>query len=135
MERKPVLFTIGFPFTVVMRAVESALKNVWEIVLNGPLGGVLWPSGIGRCAVSRGVRPLAEMDIHEMPELAPELATHAVESFAEIERDIGKSPSVGAGWPTIVSLQGSLGEMVNIETVFEPGFTARSVCGGLLVGY
>jgi hypothetical protein len=69
------------------------------------------------------------MDIHEMPELAPELATQAVESFAEIERDIGKSPSVGAGVPTIVSLHGSWAEMVNIETVFEPGFTARSVCG------
>jgi len=40
-ERKPVLLTPGFPLTVVRRAEESALKNVWETVLSGPLGGVV----------------------------------------------------------------------------------------------
>lgn len=41
MERKPVLLTIGFPLTVVRRAVLSELKKVCETVLNGPEGGVL----------------------------------------------------------------------------------------------
>lgn len=40
-ERKPVLLTGGFPLTVVRRAESSALKNVWETVLSGPLGGVV----------------------------------------------------------------------------------------------
>ena len=40
-ERKPVSFTAGLPFTVVSRALESSLKNVWDTVLNGPMGGVV----------------------------------------------------------------------------------------------
>ena len=40
MERNPVLLTVGSPFTVVMRALESALKKVCETVLVGPTGGV-----------------------------------------------------------------------------------------------
>lgn len=40
-ERKPVLFIAGSPFTVVNRAVDSALKNVWDTVFNGPTGGVV----------------------------------------------------------------------------------------------
>lgn len=129
-----MLFTPGLPLTVVRRALESALKKVWEMVFRGPVGGVVWPRGMGRWVLSRGVRPLDVIDMQEMPELAPEFATQAWESFSEIERETGKSPKVGAGMPTIVSLQGSWAEMVNMETVLEPGFTARRVWGCLLVG-
>jgi hypothetical protein len=37
---------------------------------------------------------------------------------------MGNSPRVLAGWPTMVSLVGSVESMVNIDTVFEPGLTA-----------
>lgn len=40
-DKNPVLFTMGFPLTVVRRAVLSSLKNVCETVLNGPEGGVV----------------------------------------------------------------------------------------------
>tara|TARA_R110002060_G_scaffold64973_2_gene73966 strand:- start:159 stop:470 length:312 start_codon:yes stop_codon:yes gene_type:complete len=40
-ERKPVLFFVGSPFTVVMSIVESLLKKVCETVFNGPAGGVV----------------------------------------------------------------------------------------------
>ena len=63
-----------------------------------------------------------------IPELAPELATHAWESFWEMDTETGKSPRVGAGVPIMVSLVGSAGSMENIERVLEPGLTARRVC-------
>jgi len=40
-DRKPVLLTAGFPFTVVIRAEKSLLKKVCETVFSGPLGGVV----------------------------------------------------------------------------------------------
>lgn len=40
-DRKPVLFFVGSPFTVVIRADESELKKTWETVLSGPDGGVV----------------------------------------------------------------------------------------------
>jgi hypothetical protein len=40
---------------------------------------------------------------------------------------MGNSPRVLTGWPTIVSLVGSVEEMENIEIVFEPGLTATNV--------
>lgn len=40
-DRKPVLFFVGSPLTVVMSIVESLLKKVWETVFNGPTGGVV----------------------------------------------------------------------------------------------
>jgi hypothetical protein len=132
-EMKPVLFTIGLPLTVVRSAVLLALKKVWEMVLKGPEGGVVCDRGIARRAVSRGLRPQGVMETHAMPELAPELATHAWESFEEIETETGKSPRVGAGCPIKVSWVGSRGLMENIDRVLEPGLTARRTCG-MLVG-
>lgn len=41
---------------------------------------------------------------------------------------MGNSPSVEAGWPTMVSFVGSVGQIVNIEIVFEPGLTATRFC-------
>lgn len=76
-ERKPVLLTVGLPFTVVMSAVESALKKVWETVFSGPIGGVICPRLKGRRAVSRGFRPFAVIEKHAIPALAPLLATQA----------------------------------------------------------
>lgn len=78
MDRNPVLLTVGSPFTVVMRAEESALKSVWETVLKGPEGGVVWLMANARREVSRGERPFVEhMEKHAMPALAPEFATQA----------------------------------------------------------
>jgi hypothetical protein len=37
---------------------------------------------------------------------------------------IGNSPRVSAGCPTIVNLVESVGSMVNMEMVFDPGLTA-----------
>lgn len=51
----------------------------------------------------------------------------------EIVRLTGNSPSVLAGWPTIVNLVGSLEEIWNMEMVFEPGLTAMRVCGCISV--
>lgn len=76
-ERKPVLLTVGSPFTVVMSEVESALKKVWETVFSGPFGGVVCPRLKGRRTVSRGFRPFAVIEKHAIPALAPLLATQA----------------------------------------------------------
>lgn len=77
-ERKPVLFFVGSPFTVVMSIVESPLKNVWETVLSGPTGGVVWFNSNGRRQVSSGVRPsFADIAKQATPAFAPEFATHA----------------------------------------------------------
>jgi hypothetical protein len=124
-ERKPVLLTAGFPFTVVNIAEESALKNVWETVLSGPEGGVVWFRANGRSAVSSGERPVVgDMVRQARPALAPELATHARESLDERVTETGKSPSVETGWPRGVRIVGSDEEMLNMERVLEPGFTA-----------
>lgn len=126
-ERKPVLLTAGFPFTVVRRAVESALKKVCDTVLVGPTGGVVWLMLKTRSSVSRGVRPLvAHIEKQAMPALAPELATQAWERVVDSATLMGNSPRVLTGWPTMVSLVGSVESMVNIETVFEPGLTATT---------
>lgn len=124
-ERKPVLLTVGSPFTVVRRAVESALKKVCDMVLVGPTGGVVWLMSNARRDVSSGVRPFAaHIEKQAIPALAPELATQAWERAVERATLMGNSPRVLAGWPTMVSLVGSVESMVNIDTVFEPGLTA-----------
>jgi len=74
--------------------------------------------------VSRGASPLADMVRQATPARAPELATQATESFVERLTETGKSPSVDWGLPRQVSLVGSVGEMLNMERVFEPGLTA-----------
>lgn len=124
-DKNPVLLTAGLPLTVVSRAVSFSLKKVCDTVLVGPTGGVVWLTLKGRSSVSRGVRPLVlHIDKQATPALAPEFATHAREREDESATLIGNSPSVEAGWPIMVSCVGSVGEMANIETVFEPGFTA-----------
>lgn len=57
-EMNPVLLSAGSPFTVVISAVESLLKKVWDTVFVGPTGGVVWLRLKARKEVSRGVRPL-----------------------------------------------------------------------------
>lgn len=42
--------------------------------------------------------------------------------------ETGKSPSVDTGLPRGVSFVGSDEEMLNIDRVFEPGFTATRNC-------
>jgi hypothetical protein len=125
---KPVLLTAGFPFTVAIKTEESALKNTWETVLVGPTGGVVWLRLKTRRDLSRGVRPAVGSILkHATPATAPELATQAWLRVVERETLMGNSPRVLTGWPTIVSLVGSVEEMENIEIVFEPGLTATNV--------
>jgi hypothetical protein len=52
------------------------------------------------------------------------LATQAWDSFVERLTETGKSPRVDAGVLRGVSWVGSVEEMLNMERVFEPGFTA-----------
>ncbi len=86
-ERKPVLFLVGSPLTVVRRAVESLLKNVSDMVLRGPTGGVVWSRERGRSVESRDVRPiLGHIEKQAMPPLAPELATQTCDSLRILRR-------------------------------------------------
>jgi len=67
------------PFTVVISAVESALKSVCETVLAGPTGGVDC-SGVSckiRSLLSREPRPCGEMLKHVIPDRVPLLPTQA----------------------------------------------------------
>lgn len=53
---------------------------------------------------------------------APPFRTHTCPVALEIVRDIGNSPPVDTGDPTIVSFEG-LDELIeNIEAVLEPGW-------------
>lgn len=125
MERKPVLLTIGFPFTVVRRAVLSLSKKVCDTVLKGPDGGVVWFRAKGRRMLSSGARPEGENLKQEIPARRPVEATHAMESFEDVATEMGNSPRVGMGVPRGVSFEGSVGEMENIERVFDTEFTAK----------
>lgn len=94
-------------------------------MLVGPTGGVVWLMLKARREVSSALRPLVgHMEKQAIPALAPELATQAWFNVVDRVTLMGNSPSVSAGWPTIVSLVGSVESMVNIEIVFEPGLTA-----------
>jgi hypothetical protein len=99
-------------------------------VFKGPLGGLVWFKVKGRRVLSRGVRPLEDMVRQATPARAPVLATQARDSFVESVTETGKSPSVETGLPRGVSWVGSVGEMLNIDRVFEPGFTATKDCCG-----
>lgn len=93
-----MLLTVGSPLTVVMRAVESALKKVWETVFVGPTGGVVWFMSKARREVSSAVRPVVEhMEKQAIPALAPEFATQACFKVVERLTLMGNSPSVSAG--------------------------------------
>lgn len=95
----------------------------------GPTGGVVWLMLKALRDLSSAVRPLVvHMEKQAMPALAPELATQAWFKTVESATLMGNSPSVSTGLPTIVSLVGSLGSMLNIETVFEPALTATKLC-------
>lgn len=63
-----------------------------------------------------------------IPALAPEFATHACLRDVERATLTGNSPKVSAGWPIIVRIVGSVGEIENMEMVFEPGLTATICC-------
>ena len=89
-----------------------------------------WFKAKGRRVLSRGVRPLGDMVRQATPARAPVLATQARDSFVESVTETGKSPSVETGLPRGVSWVGSVGEMLNIDRVFEPGFTATRDCCG-----
>ena len=79
----------------------------------------------GRRVVSRGERPVVEHILTQAtPALTPVLATHATDNFEERDTDTGKSPRVETGWPRGVRIVGSDEEMLNMERVLEPGFTA-----------
>lgn len=98
IDRNPVLFFVGSPFTVAKSIVESLLKNTWDTVFSGPDGGVVWFSWNGRRAVSSGSSPLeGQMEKQDIPATAPELATHACWSVEEMLTLTGNSPSVLAG--------------------------------------
>ena len=127
-EMKPVLLTVGSPLTVVMSAVESAVKNVSPIPLRGPVGGLTCPRLKGR-RVSKLSMPLGEKDAQEMPARAPVCAAQTMLRAVDTATELGKSPIVMAGWPRRVSLVGSWGEMQNMETEFEPALTAKRNCG------
>ena len=82
----------------------------------------------GRIEVSSALRPsVADMEKHAIPALAPELATQAWFKVVDRATLIGSSPRVSAGWPTMVSLVESIESIVNIETVFEPGYDCNQV--------
>jgi hypothetical protein len=108
-ERKPVLFFVGSPFTVVIRAEESELKNTCETVLSGPEGGVVCFRSKDRRLLLRGVRPVADMEKHATPAFAPELATQAWDKFVDIVTLVENSPMVLTGWPTAVVFVGVCG--------------------------
>lgn len=94
-------------------------------MLRGPVGGVVWFMAKGRRVVSSGERPVvADMLRQATPALAPEFATQARLSFVERVTETGNSPTVETGWPRGVRTVGSVGEMLNIESVLEPGLTA-----------
>ena len=93
-------------------------------MFNGPLGGVVWFKAKGRRLVSRGESPLGDMVRHPMPARVPVLATQARDSLVERLTETGKSPRVDTGLPRGVSWVASVGEILNMESVFEPGFTA-----------
>ena len=107
MDMKPVLLTVGSPFTVVMRVVSSLLKKVSATEFVGPTGGVLWLRANGRRVSILESPFFASKDAQAMPALAPELATQARECFVETARVTGKSPAVSMGVPTRVSFVGS----------------------------
>jgi hypothetical protein len=133
IDKNPVLFLVGSPFTVAISMEESALKNTCETVFRGPDGGVVWFMAKGRRVVSRGVRPVEDMERQAMPATAPELATQAWLRVLEMVRLVGNSPRVEAGWPIMVSFVGSVEEIWNMEMVFEPGFTAIRVLPEILM--
>jgi hypothetical protein len=81
-----------------------------------------------RRLLSRGVRPDADMEKHATLAFAPELATQAWDKVVEIVTLVGNSPMVLTGWPTAVSFVGSVGQIENIDMVFEPGLTAMRFC-------
>ena len=126
MDMNPVLLTAGSPFTVVMRAVSSLLKNVSATLFVGPTGGVVWLRAKGR-RVSMAERPLSpQKEAHAMPALAPVFATQAREWALDTARVTGKSPAVSMGEPIKISFVGSHGEILSMERVFEPALTAKT---------
>jgi len=56
------------------------------------------------------------------PFTAPPFRTQTIVAFALIATDIGNSPSDETGVPTIVNLDGLLLSILNIESVFDPGW-------------
>lgn len=67
------------------------------------------------------------MEKQAIPARAPVLPTHAMWFFGEMATVLGNSPMVSTGWPIMVSFVGSWEEMVNIDTVLEPGLTANTM--------
>lgn len=89
----------------------------------------------GRSSVSRGERPVVGDILRQaIPARAPVLATHARESFVDSVTETGKSPSVDTGCPRGVRIVGSEEEILNMETVLQPGFTATRDCSRQLEG-
>ena len=83
--------------------------------------------------MSRGARPFEVMLKQATPARVPLLATQARDRFVERVTETGKSPSVDTGLPRGVRSVGSDEEMLNMERVFEPGFTATRNWLGQLV--
>ena len=124
MERKPVLFTVGSPLTVVKRADSSDEKKVCETVFSGPTGGVLCPRSKDRSS-SICPSPCREKEAHEIPALAPVVPTQASLFFADAATVFGNSPGMAKGLPTHESDVASLDDMVIMVRVLEPAFTAN----------
>lgn len=66
------------------------------------------------------IKPFAKI-AHLTPFTVPPFSTQTMVAFALIATDIGNSPSDDTGVPTIVSFDGLLGLIANMDSVFEPG--------------
>jgi hypothetical protein len=123
--KKPVLLTVGSPFTVVNSIVWSSEKNVIETVLVGPTGGSLCLRSNGLSASIAPMPVLASKLAQEIPALEPVVPTQTSEFFMDAATVLGNVPGNAAGFPIRVSINGSSGEMANMETVLDPAFTAK----------
>lgn len=110
---------------------DHGLVGVKEDLRDGVCGpdwrrGLLEGKSV-RCCIS-GDRPFfASIAKQARLALAPELATQATWVLGLMAAVTGNSPRVEAGWPAMVSLQGSVASMVIMVTVFDLALTATMV--------
>jgi hypothetical protein len=124
-DKKPVLFTVGSPFTVVNSAVSSAEKKAWETVLVGPTGGVDCPISKGRRA-SIWPSPFSGQKLaQDIPATAPVVPTQTSLFFADAATVLGNSPGMETGLPRTVRQVGSSFDMAIMVRVLEPALTAK----------
>lgn len=69
--------------------------------------------------------PSQEKEAQEIPAFAPVEPTHTRLFFVDAATVLGNSPPTSVGSPTMVSLVGWAGSMINMLTVFEPALTAN----------